>query len=317
MNIRNKALFAFSALLILYAPYALGQSKRISAHAKSHQNLIAKQTSGADQVKLLEQNKYIDLWDDIEPEPDIYTEGWNSRSVNPFKESQVPNKAVIDVTGYYMPVPGGITSNYGFRPKFGRMHKGVDLGLKANDTVRAAFDGKIRLTNYEPKGYGNYIIVRHPNQLETVYGHLNKILVKPDQVVKAGDPIGLGGSTGRSTGPHLHFETRYMGYAINPSAIFDFANKTVHTDTYTFTKQTYQNARNFAPSRDMAKVAETKIENTYQPGNAKNIDTYTVKQGDTVASVARVHGISKTRLLQLNNLKATDELKQGQTLKIK
>ena len=148
-----------------------------------------------------------------------------------------------------MPVPGPVTSNYGYRPKFGRMHKGVDLRLKSNDTVVAAFDGKVRVVNYEGKGYGNYVIIRHPNGLETVYGHLNKHLVKENQVVKAGEPIGLGGSTGRSTGPHLHFETRFMGYAINPAAIFDFANHCTHTDQYTFSKTTYQEARNFAPAK--------------------------------------------------------------------
>ena len=152
-----------------------------------------------------------------------------------------------------MPCPGQVTSNYGYRARFGRMHKGIDLAIRSNDTIYAAFEGKVRLTNYEAKGYGNYVILRHPNGLETVYGHLNKFLVKPDQVVKAGQPIALGGSTGRSTGPHLHFETRYMGYAINPNAIFDFKNKTTHTDTYTFSKSTYTQPRNYAPTTTLAK----------------------------------------------------------------
>lgn len=228
-----------------------------SPHSQAHKNLLAKQSSHKDQIKLTD-NSFVDFYDDnIEPEIDIFTEGWNSKAVNPFKENDVPNSKVIDVTGYHMPVPGRVTSNYGWRPQFGRMHKGVDLALKVNDTVYAAFDGKVRLTNYEAKGYGNYVILRHPNGLETVYGHLNKHLVKPNQTVKAGDPIGLGGNTGRSTGPHLHFETRFMGYAINPAAIFDFANHTIHTDTYTFSKKTYQQPRNFAPkSKSNTQVAK-------------------------------------------------------------
>ncbi|HAO64009.1 MAG TPA: hypothetical protein DCQ91_08645, partial [Porphyromonadaceae bacterium] len=99
---------------------------------------------------------------------------------------------------------------------------------------------------YERSGYGFYVIVRHENSLETVYGHLSRFLVKPDQYVKAGQPIALAGNTGRSTGPHLHFETRFMGYAINPEAIFDFRNRCTHTDTYLFTKSTYQEARNYS-----------------------------------------------------------------------
>lgn len=282
-------------------------------HSKAHQRLLASRAKGEDQIKLVEKNTFIDLIDDIEPEPDLYTEGWNSKRVNPFKESDVPNSKVIDVTGYYMPCPGRITSNYGYRAKFGRMHKGVDLAIKSNDTIYAAFDGKVRLTNYEAKGYGNYIILRHPNGLETVYGHLNKHLVKPDQVVKAGQPIGLGGSTGRSSGPHLHFETRYMGYAINPSAIFDFQNQTTHTDTYTFSKSTYTQPRNFAPKTTMAKAEK---ENTYKSGSSVQT-SYTVKQGDTLSSIARSYGMSATTLRKLNGLEATDKIKTGQVLKLK
>lgn len=284
-----------------------------SQHKQAHRQLLANQSRSKDQIKLVESNSFVDLINDIEPEPDIYTEGWNSRSVNPFKESQVPNTKVIDVRGYHMPVPGHMTSNYGYRAKFGRMHKGVDLALKMNDTVRAAFDGKVRLTNYEARGYGNYVIVRHANGLETVYGHLNKHLVKPNQVVKAGQAIGLGGNTGRSTGPHLHFETRFMGYAINPNAIFDFANHCTHTDTYTFSKSTYTQPRNFAPKRQMA---SNESENPYRAASSKPA-SYTVKSGDTLASIARSYGMSATTLRKINGMSNNELIHVGQVLKLK
>lgn len=284
-----------------------------SAHSDMHKQLLANQAKSKDQIRLVEKNTFIDLIDDIEPEPDIYTEGWNSKRVNPFKESDVPNSKVIDVTGYHMPCPGRVTSNYGYRAKFGRMHKGIDLGIRSNDTIYAAFDGKVRLSAYEARGYGNYVIIRHPNGLETVYGHLNKALVKPEQNVKAGQPIALGGSTGRSTGPHLHFETRFMGYAINPSAIFDFANQTTHTDTYTFSKSTYTKPRNFAPSKNLAQGEK---ENPYKPAAAAK-STYKVKKGDTLSSIARSHGLSTTRLRRLNGLGSSDKIRSGQVLKLK
>ena len=302
--------------LVMALTAASGFSQHIvskSAHSDMHKQLLANQAKNKDQIRLVEKNTFIDLLDDLEPELDIYTEGWNSKAVNPFKNADVPESKVIDVTGYFMPVPGRVTSNYGYRPRFGRMHKGIDLAIRSNDTIYAAFDGKVRLTAYEARGYGNYIILRHPNGLETVYGHLNRHLVKPDQTVKAGQPIGLGGSTGRSTGPHLHFETRFMGYAINPSAIFDFANQTTHTDTYTFSKSTYTKARNYAPSRNLAQAEK---ENPYKKGNDSRT-TYTVRRGDTLSSIARSYGMSATTLRKLNSLASSDKIKAGQTLKLK
>lgn len=284
-----------------------------SPHSDAHKQLLANQANSKDQIRLIDQNTFIDLIDELEPEPDIYTEGWNSKRVNPFKESEVPDAKVIDVSNYFIPVPGAVTSNYGYRARFGRMHKGIDLAIKSNDTIYAAFDGKVRLTNYEAKGYGNYVILRHPNGLETVYGHLNKSLVKENQVVKAGQPIALGGSTGRSTGPHLHFETRYMGYAINPSAIFDFANKTTHTDTYTFSKASYTKARNYEPSKKMAKSEKV---NPYKSASSTR-SSYTVKKGDTLSSIARAYGMSATSLRKLNGMSKKSKLRPGQKLKLK
>ncbi len=314
MNFNLKRILG-AALVAVCAVSGAYAQKQSSTHSDAHRQLLANQSRSKDRIKLVEKNTFIDLIEDLEPELDIYTEGWNSKRVNPFKESEVPNSYVIDVTGYCIPHKGRITSNYGYRAKFGRMHKGIDIGIKMNDTIRAAFDGKVRLTNYEAKGYGNYVIIRHPNGLETVYGHLTRALVKPDQVVKAGQPIALGGNTGRSTGPHLHFETRFMGYAINPAAIFDFANHTTHTDTYTFSKKTYTQPRNYAPSKGN-NIAKAESENPYK-GASSEVSTYTVKKGDTLSSIARSYGLSATTLRKINGMEAADVIKVGQVLKLK
>lgn len=298
-----KNLFLLGALCTLTFGNVQAQN---NTHSNAHKELLANRSKSSEQIKMLDKNTFIDLVDDAEPEIDIFTEGWNSKSVNPFKESDVPNSKTINVTGYHMPCPGKITSNYGYRPKFGRMHKGVDLHIKSNDTIYAAFDGKVRLTNFEAKGYGNYVILRHPNGLETIYGHLNKFLVKQNQVVKAGQPIALGGSTGRSTGPHLHFETRYMGYAINPSAIFDFNKGTIYANTYNFSKSTYTQDRNGVSTAKQTDEKPTAIPSTY-----------TVKKGDTVATIAKSFGMTTTNLRKLNNMTAVDRITEGQVLKLK
>ena len=313
MSILKKTSILFAALSVLSVNVAAQKITSSNPHSKAHKELLASRAKNEDQIKLIEKNTFIDLIDEVEPEPDIYTEGWNSKRVNPFSEADVPNSKVIDLTGYYMPCPGKMTSNYGYRAKFGRMHKGIDLAIRSNDTIYAAFDGKVRLTNYEAKGYGNYVIIRHPNGLETVYGHLNRFLVKEEQMVKAGQPIALGGSTGRSTGPHLHFETRFMGYAINPNAIFDFSNQTTHTDTYTFSKSTYTQPRNYAPTGSLAKNSDG---NTYKKGS-DNRQTYTVKKGDSLSSIARSYGMSATTLRKLNNLTKSSKIRPGQVLKLK
>ena len=185
------------------------QSLRLPAsHNNLHNDLLANQrplNKGAKDMagKVLDKDRER-LYDN-----DIYGAYWNSDHVNPYgHDIEIPEIKNIDVSGYVAPVKNAVTSPYGYRARFGRMHRGIDLQLSVGDTVRAAFDGKIRLTKYEGKGYGYYVVARHDNGLETVYGHLSKFLVKPDQYVKAGDPIALGGNTGRSTGPHLHFETR-------------------------------------------------------------------------------------------------------------
>jgi len=111
--------------------------------------------------------------------------------------------------------------NWGYGPRWGRMHRGFDLGLVTGDTIRSSFNGVVRYAEFNNGGYGNCVIISHLNGLETLYGHLSKISCKPGTFVFSGQVIGLGGSTGRSTGPHLHFEFRYSGQSFDPLLLLD------------------------------------------------------------------------------------------------
>jgi len=162
------------------------------------------------------------------PAANIYTD-WtdNLRSCT----GSIPSNYKIDLRGFRMPTPSRkINSQFG--PRWGRQHEGLDIKVYIGDTIRAAFDGKVRICKYNGGGYGYYIVIRHPNGLETLYGHLSKQIVKKDQIVRAGEPIGLGGNTGKSSGSHLHFETRVLGQPINPALLFDFVNQDIVSDYY-------------------------------------------------------------------------------------
>lgn len=297
------------------------------AHTDLQNDLIANQVNIGNQIHVDATQSFLDniFNEEEEPEADIYTEGWDSRLVNPFKPEDVPYSQEINVANFCMPHPGYITSPYGYRKRFRRMHKGVDIKVYVGDTIRAAFDGRVRLTNYERRGYGYYVILRHTNSLETVYGHLSRFLVEEGDYVKAGTPIALGGNTGRSTGPHLHFETRFYGYAINPAAIFDFANQTVHTDTYTFTKDTYQDARNYDPAANSQYAAHFNQTHprpaassvTSQSGSDRPATTYRVKKGDTLSKIAARNGVTVRQLCRLNDLRTSSKIKPGQRLRLR
>lgn len=186
---------------------------------------------------------------------DLYST-WNTKTVHCYGSQTKPEHYRIDLRGFAMPTPSRVvTSNFGYRPSFGRMHKGLDVKVYIGDTIASAFDGKVRIVNYEAKGYGNYVVIRHNNGLETIYGHLSKHLCKVGDIVKAGQPIGLGGNTGRSTGSHLHFETRILGEAINPALLFDFVHQDVTCDFYDYRSNGQSEA---APRVQTASVAATK-----------------------------------------------------------
>ena len=169
------------------------------------------------------------------PAEDLYDLHWENKIVNPYKNIDIPNSFLIDLKDFTMPTMSRkITSEFGYRKAFRRNHNGLDIKVYTGDTIVSAFSGKVRICGNEPNGYGNYIVIRHNNGLETLYGHLSKILVKENQYVISGQLIGLGGNTGRSTGSHLHFETRLCGIPINPKLLFDFHNQDITTDKFLF-----------------------------------------------------------------------------------
>ncbi len=249
-----------SATVIALSSLASQAQRRLplpAEHDQQHNSLIANQSPSVNPFKI--DNNSL-LFNDVRnreersTDSEIFATCWDSQAVNPYGNSvDIPEHKDIDVSELVMPVPGYVTSNFGYRPRFGRFHYGVDLKLQVGDTVRCALPGKVRLTKYDGRGYGYYVVVRHTNGMETVYGHLSRFLVKPNQVVEAGEPLALGGNTGRSTGPHLHFETRYMGIAINPAAIIDFENGVTHKDIFAFDKRTNAKPQNYSPKKKAGK----------------------------------------------------------------
>lgn len=234
------------------------------------------------------------------PADELYGE-WTNEWVNPFRGKKVdmPDSCVIDCSAFVLPIDTMIrvTSKYG--PRRRRMHKGVDLKVQIGDTIRAAFDGKVRIKNFERRGYGYYLVVRHPNGLETVYGHLSKFLVGVNDIVHAGDPIALGGNTGRSTGSHLHFETRFLGQALNPADIIDFESCAPHQDQYVFHNVNINGRKS----------------NIYTSISNEQMVYHRVKSGDTLGKIARMYGTTVNELCRLNGLKGTSMLRIGQSIR--
>lgn len=237
----------------------------------------------------------------------------------------LPANSKVDLRGYCMPTDSRkITSNFGWRWR--RQHEGIDVKVYIGDTIRAAFDGKVRIVEYNRRGYGYYVVIRHPNGLETLYGHLSKQLVRPDQIVHAGEPIGLGGNTGRSTGSHLHFETRICGTPINPALMFDFENQDVVSDFYVTNRNygtrsavgnsTAYMALNEGEESSAVQATASASSSARASSASQSRRTYTVKKGDTLSAIAKRNGTTVRHLCQVNGIKSTSTLRIGQRLKL-
>lgn len=289
------------------------ENRTLFNYRQRHSSLITNnQQLFADGIKikrdltiLKEAQEQRILSEDEIPAEDLYGGLWINNKVAAYKDviKLAPDTFTVDLSNFTMPVMGHVTSQFGMRRR--RMHYGMDLKVQTGDTIYAAFDGKIRVRQYERRGYGYYLVIRHPNGLETVYGHLSKFLVNVDDVVKTGQPIGLGGNTGRSFGSHLHFELRYLGKHIDPREIIDFDNKVCHRDTYTITPQTF----NYRGSKYATYIPKNKL----KPGEA---NFYRIKSGDTLSTIARKYGTTVNALCRLNNINSKYILRVGRSLRV-
>jgi murein DD-endopeptidase MepM/ murein hydrolase activator NlpD len=262
------------------------------------------------------------------PANELYQD-WDNKYAH--RASALPDSFKIDLRHYHMPTPSKvITSNFG--PRWGRMHKGLDIKVYLGDTIRAAFGGKVRVVRFERNGYGNYVVIRHDNGLETIYGHLSKHLVKENMNVRAGDPIGLGGSTGRSTGTHLHFETRLCGVALNPALFFDFRAQDVTADSYMFRRSTVDresaqatkargkndqggyNPSDVNGGRDIAQNGSKK-NNVAETSYKAPVRFHKVEAGETLYSIARKRGVTVEELCKANHIGKNMRVRTGQLLK--
>lgn len=226
---------------------------------------------------------------------------WDSRSVNPYRIDASKFKDTVSLTlfdvekgrNWHPPLREAImTSDFGVR--WSRFHYGIDLDLEIGDSIFAVFDGVVRISKYDRSGYGNYVMLRHYNSLETLYGHMTRQAVVPGQYVKAGDLIGFGGSTGRSTGPHLHFEVRFEGNAIDPEHFFDFEKNLLKDSRCEITAKQFDYLR-----------------------SARKVVYHRVRSGETLARIARKYRVPVSRICKLNRISSRTKLRPGRRLRIR
>ena len=295
----------------------------MTAATASAQDLLARQAPIDKKMKTVDTIALRSLINKEQmgsPAAQLYKE-WSNKYAH--KATELPDSFLIHLKDFCMPTTNKVvTSNFGRR--WGRMHKGIDVKVYIGDTIRAAFSGKVRIVRYEARGYGNYVVIRHYNGLETIYGHMSKHLVKEDQIVKAGDPIGLGGNTGRSTGSHLHFETRLCGVALNPALMFDFRNQDVTGDTYMFHKDSYEKESvlaNKARGKDAGELA-SEIDNDggdkasdKSARRGGDVQYHKVRRGETLSSIAKKRGTTVDKLCKLNHISRKMRIRPGQILR--
>ena len=293
----------------------------LSAAPAHAQDLLARQAPVDRKMKAVDtlMLKSVAVREEMEnPAAELY-EDWNN--IYAHRATELPESYRINLKHFCMPTPSRvITSNFGYR--WGRQHEGLDIKVYIGDTIRAAFSGKVRMVKYDGRGYGKYVVIRHNNGLETLYGHMSAQLVEENQVVRAGEPVGLGGNTGRSTGSHLHFETRLCGVAINPALMFDFREQDVVGDSYLFRRDSYK-AESTEATRLRGKVGngsysrEDVVGASGSQGDNINGEVlyHKVASGETLQSIAEKHGVTVDAICRLNHIRKTMRLRPGQILR--
>ncbi|MBC7383833.1 MAG: peptidoglycan DD-metalloendopeptidase family protein [Bacteroidia bacterium] len=238
--------------------------------------------------------------------------GWDTITINPYKEDlKLMNDTIklilanYDDCSFHPPAIGDVTSTFGFR-NWGRrqkFHFGTDIRMEVGDPVYAAFEGVVRIAK-RSADYGYVVLIRHNNGLETLYAHFSQLLAYTGQPVKGGDIIGLAGSTGRSTGPHLHFEVRFKGEKVDPSNIIHFPTGSLMNDTFQIDAGCFKHLYEVQSAKLRAKHIKT-------PKYVK------AHKGDTIVRIASRYGVSSKRLSKLNGIKSKAKIKAGKKIRLR
>lgn len=262
--------------------------------------------------------RYV-MSENYKADSEVFSDHWNTTATHAYSDVELnslpeatPILLIDSMESYHYPYIGRITSRYG--PRRGRAHQGLDISLKMGDPIYATFDGKVRFSK-AAGNYGNLVIIRHNNGLETYYAHLSQRDVEVGDWVVAGQQIGLGGSTGRSTGPHLHYEVRYKGQSFDPERIIDFSNGNLRRAELLLKRRHFSIYAKYEQDFD-AEVEVEKIEEAERKAAAA-IQYHTVRSGDILGSIARKYGTTVTRICQLNGIKSTSILRIGQRLRVR
>lgn len=251
---------------------------------------------------------------------DVFNECWAESGADPYKieYSNMPDRWTIwlvdSLSHYHCPFQGDIYPRGKFGPRRGRRHQGVDLPLRTGEPIYATFSGKVRISKYWG-AYGNLVVIRHDNGIETFYAHLSKRNVNTGDWVNAGDVIGFGGSTGRSTGPHLHFETRYKGYAFDPQWLIDFKTGDLRHRIFILKKRYFNIYSNY--EQDFEDEFKNEEEDKAEDAEKAAMKWHTVKSGDTLYRLARIYDTTVSNICKLNGISQNTPIKVGRKLRVR
>ena len=269
--------------------------------------------------------RYIKVGGDKQ-KPEVFNTHWETTSVNPYQKpvEKLPDAwsiwLVDSLSQFHCPYKGSIWPGGKYGPRKNRRHQGVDLPLTVGTPIYATFPGKVRVSRYSESGYGHYVVIRHENGLETFYAHLSEKNVAVGDWVNAGQVIGLGGSTGRSTGPHLHYEVRYQGFSFDPEWIVDFKKGTLRQRLFVLKKK-YFGVNHADPQNFEDEVPEEKKNEAAKPATTPTSSSgavyHVIVSGDTLYALAVRNNTSVASICRLNNITENTVLQLGQKLRIK
>lgn len=270
--------------------------------------------------KYSKSDKYI-------ADSEVFARAWVENVVNPYKEpvDSLPETwsvwMVDELSSYHYPQTGRVTSKFGMR--HGRRHQGIDISLPTGTPLYSVFDGKVRASLFI-KGYGNLVIIRHNNGLETFYGHMSRRDVNPGDIVHAGDVIGLSGNTGRSTGPHLHFEIRYDGLALDPQRIINFTDGTMCQRIMVLKRRYFDASSRYDQNFDDEFLNEEDDKKALEEQKKKEAEAalkaqvwHTIRNGENLGSIARKYRTTVGNIQRLNGIKNPNAIRAGKRIRVR